>query len=137
MRRQRLVVLFCFALTVFLAPIAQAQLETLALYGESLVRFERAIVNERLRVAKDARRAEPLRIPEGRPGPLPSRTPDDPTGERFTRSHRFWSYQDVLDEYGDPNEVHVRDGLLWWYYNDPDRDVTFVFYDGLCTATYD
>lgn len=55
-----------------------------------------------------------------------------------SREHRFWTYQQVLDRYGPPDEV-TGDGK--WLYTlalaEGERSLTFVFVDGYVANVYD
>ena len=47
---------------------------------------------------------------------LPSGTTD--RDHSYTRQHLFWTEQQVLDQYGIPDEIGSGEGLEYWYYRD-------------------
>lgn len=58
----------------------------------------------------------------------------------FSREHMFWTYQQVLDHFGQPNEIWTEDAAVTWYYeiDDPDENHSWTinFADGMLTAIY-
>ncbi len=58
--------------------------------------------------------------------------------QELSRDHRFWTYQQVLDRYGPPDEVN---GSGQWLYMlplaDGERSLTFTFVQGYVANVYD
>jgi hypothetical protein len=47
------------------------------------------------------------------------------------RRHAFWTCRQVLDVYGVPDQVETGEGSMSWYYQVSDRNLHFVFYEGM------
>jgi len=112
-----------------------------ATLDEILERMER-LEGQILLAGASRRQNAPLRLPARgvRPRPLPAMPtePDDAAEERFARSHDLWTYQDLLDQYGLPDDIHLDDGQIEWEYRYPggEDDVHFILRDGLCTGLF-
>ncbi len=69
----------------------------------------------------------------------------DRTGDArqaFSRDHILWTYQQVLDQYGKPDEVYSGEQGVGWYYEVNHTSggllgITFQFMDGLLVGVYD
>lgn len=66
---------------------------------------------------------------------------DDAT-QAFTRDHILWTYQQVLDKYGKPDQVYSGEQGVGWYYEVNHTSgglvgITFQFMDGLLVGVYD
>ena len=54
------------------------------------------------------------------------------------KSHQFWTYQQVLERYGSPDEI-LGDASMSWFYKDPRTGITtqMKFCEGVLIAIYD
>ena len=60
----------------------------------------------------------------------------------FRRDHILWTYQQVLDKYGKPDQVYSGEQGVGWYYEVNHTSgglvgITFQFMDGLLVGVYD
>jgi len=99
------------------------------------------LVQQRL-VALDGRGAWALRVPAGEPdrralGDLLVEAREG-GAEEVVHRHQLWSYQAVLDHYGAPDQVHVRDDHIEFEYALPDLEDNFDFHfvDGFCVQAH-
>ena len=89
--------------------------------------------------------SEPLEVPPGEPNRflvgqlwdrVHGREGDGVDG--VVRQHRLWSYQRILDAYGQPDEVNDQGDYIEWVYELPTRDDNFDFHfvDGFCVLAH-
>jgi hypothetical protein len=60
------------------------------------------------------------------------------SSDGVTARHRLWSYQAILDRYGAPDEVNVRDTHIEFEYTLPEQEDNFDFHfvDGFCVLAH-
>jgi hypothetical protein len=103
-----------------------------------------ALVRERMVMIGGSSGVQPLRLPLGEPDRFALRellTEIEEAGgssDVVTARHRLWSYQAVLDRYGVPDEVNVRDSHIEFEYVVPEHDDNFDFHfvDGFCVLAH-
>jgi hypothetical protein len=66
--------------------------------------------------------------------PVPVTAPE--RQEDFERIHLFWTYQQVLDRYGRPDEIQPRENAQSWWYRESGRVIGFTFSQGFVISTY-
>ena len=56
-----------------------------------------------------------------------------------SQAHAFWTYQQVLDTYGPPDQMHASQegGLTWLYHLVEGREAGFAFFDGFVVRVWE
>jgi hypothetical protein len=115
-----------------------AAIEARLLALENLVRGHMLILD------KSATRGSVLRVPQGEPDRAAilalqlERENEDGGEEKVTRAHRLWTFQQVLDRYGRPDEITPHEDYIEWIYYLPEHGDNFDFHfvDGMCVIAH-
>ena len=88
-------------------------------------------------------RGSALRLPPGEPDraalmALQQQEELENGSEQVVAAHRMWTYQQVLDRYGRPDEVSSHEDYLEWIYHIPETGDNFDFHfvDGMCVLAH-
>jgi len=88
-------------------------------------------------------RGSSLRLPSGEPDraalmALQQQEELEGGSDQVVQAHRMWTYQQVLDRYGRPDEVSSHEDYLEWIYHIPETGDNFDFHfvDGMCVLAH-